>query len=303
MASSSKIALYGAIGANLAIAAMKFFAAAMTGSSAMLSEGIHSVVDSGNGALLLYGLKRSKRVADEQHPFGYGKEAYFWSFVVAILIFALGGGIALYEGIIHLLDPHPIIDPTWNYVVLSGAIVFESISFALAYKAFKSANKTNFIRRIRDSKDATTFAVMIEDTAALLGLLIAFAGVFLGQVTGEHYWDGLASVLIGLMLFGVAVFLAVETKALLVGESASPEDLAKLHSILKDDLTIRQIKSISSMHLGPDDVLLAMELSFDPNFSSDELVKEISKLEAIIKRELPHFDRVFIEASSQNPSL
>jgi cation diffusion facilitator family transporter len=299
----SKLAIYGAIGANLAIAVMKFVATFFTGSSAMLSEGIHSLVDSGNGILLLYGLKRSKRPADKKHPFGYGKEAYFWSFVVALFIFALGGGIAIYEGIHHILEPNHVDDPTWNYAVLLSAIVFESISFAIAYKAFKTANETSFIRRIRDSKDATTFAVVIEDTAALAGLVIALIGVFLGQYTGAPYWDGLASIVIGLMLCGVAVFLAVETKALLVGEGASAEDLKKLNEILAKMESIKQVRNIRTMHMGPTDVLLAMELAFDPSVNSEYIVAQVKILETEISNQLPHFDRVYIEATSKLESL
>lgn len=293
----SKIAIYGAIGANLMIAALKFVAAAFTGSSAMISEGIHSMVDSGNGVLLLYGIRRSTIPPDKRHPFGYGKEAYFWSFMVAVLIFALGGGIALYEGILHILEPHPTSDHTWNYIVLGGAIVFESISFYLAYRAFREANEGAVVRSIRESKDAATFAVMIEDTAALAGLLIAFAGVILGDITGNPYFDGSASVAIGLLLFGVAVFLAKETKGLLLGESASEKDMRILDKILSSSAFVKNYRNVNTMHVGPQNVLLALEAEFPDDCSAGQITAEINRLEELMRQQLPHFNRVYIEAS------
>jgi cation diffusion facilitator family transporter len=214
MAGGSNLAIYGAIGANSLIAISKFTASFFTGSSAMLAEGIHSLVDTGNGLLLLLGIKRSQQEPDDLHPFGYGKEVYFWSFVVSILIFALGGGFAIYEGIHALQDPQVIEDPTWNYVVLGAAIAFESVALYLALKTFNKsrAKNTNLIRSIVKSKDAATFAVIIEDTAAVAGLLVALLGIFLSQELNNPYMDGAASIVIGTILLAVATFLARESK-------------------------------------------------------------------------------------------
>ena len=224
-AGGSNIAIYSAIGANILIAISKFIAAFFTGSSAMLAEGIHSLVDTGNGLLLLLGINRSKQAPDKMHPFGYGKEVYFWSFVVSILVFSLGGGFALYEGIHALQDPHLIEDPTWNYVVLFAALVFEGTALYLSLKTFNKsrAGSGNLISSIIRSKDAATFAVIIEDSAAVAGLAIALLGVFLSQQLQNPYLDGTASVLIGILLLVVATFLARESKGLLLGESARPE--------------------------------------------------------------------------------
>jgi len=200
MATESRTAIFAAIAGNLAIAATKLTAAFFTGSSAMFSEGIHSVVDTGNGGLMLLGLRQSKKKPDANHPFGHGKELYFWSLVVAILIFALGGGISVYEGVAHLAHPQ-LHHPSWNYLVLGFAIVFEGISFYFAIKAFrKEMSGEGILRTIRHSKDPTTFTILFEDAAALLGLVVAFCGIFLGHQLNNPYMDGVASIIIGLIL-------------------------------------------------------------------------------------------------------
>ncbi len=223
MAGKSKISIYGAITANVLIAISKFLAAFFTGSSAMLAEGIHSVIDTGNGLLLLLGISRSSRTADESHPFGYGKEIYFWSFVVSILIFSLGGGFAIYEGVHTLGNPEDIENPVWNYSVLGAAMVFEGTSLIIAIREFRKSNPSGgLVSNIIKSKDPANFAVIIEDSAAVAGLLIALLGVFLSVQLENPYLDGVASLLIGAVLLGVATFLARETKNLLLGESARP---------------------------------------------------------------------------------
>ena len=227
MSTESRTAIFAAIAGNLAIAATKLIAAFFTGSSAMLSEGIHSLVDTGNGGLLLLGLRKSQKPADANHPFGHGKELYFWSLVVAILIFALGGGMSVYEGVTHLSHAQ-LHDPTWNYVVLGFAIVFESFSFYFAYKAFrKEMSGQGVFKTIRASKDPTTFTVLFEDTAALLGLVVAFLGIFLGHQLNNPYLDGVASIVIGVILAVVAGFLAFESKGLLIGEGVDPRGARK----------------------------------------------------------------------------
>ena len=234
MAAESTKAIYAAIGANFAVS--KFTAAAFTGSSAMISEGIHSLVDSENGGLLLLGLSRSQRAADTAHPFGYGKELYFWTLIVAILIFAVGGGISAYEGLLHILDPEPVESPVWNYSVLGLAVLFEGYSLYIAFKAFQSAKgDKDFWHSIRTSKGPTTFTVLFEDSAAMLGLLVALLGVYLAHNFNNPYFDGAASIGIGIILAAVAVFLAYETKGLLVGEGADPEMLGDIRRLAESD--------------------------------------------------------------------
>ncbi|MGI9175019.1 MAG: cation diffusion facilitator family transporter, partial [Rhodothermales bacterium] len=215
---SSKKAIYAAIVGNFAIAITKFIAAGISGSSAMLTEGIHSLVDTGNGGLLLFGLHRSRRPADEQHPFGYGKEVYFWTLMVAVLIFGLGGGISIYEGIQHMLHPEPIGDPTLSYIVLALAIVFEGIVWFIAWREFnRLRGDVSSWRFIRATKDPTLFAVLFEDTAALLGLVVALVGIFLSRQLEMPILDGAASVVIGVILCVTATLLLKESKGLLVG--------------------------------------------------------------------------------------
>ncbi len=221
---------------NSAIAVTKFIASAMTGSSAMLSEAIHSVVDTCNQLLLLWGLRQAKKPPDEEFPFGHGKEIYFWSFVVAIMIFALGAGISIYEGIKHLHDPHPVSNPMVNYIVLGLAMIFEGGAWLFAFKEFRAAKgKLGFIRAVREGKDPTLFVVLFEDSAAMLGLVIAFIGILLGQLTGIPYFDGAASVVIGLLLATVAAWLAHETKGLLIGEAAGSETRRELMALVESD--------------------------------------------------------------------
>ncbi|MFM1930775.1 MAG: hypothetical protein RL226_78 [Bacteroidota bacterium] len=298
MAGNSKIAIYGAIGANLGIAAMKFVASFFTGSAAMLSEGIHSTVDSFNGVLLLYGIKRSKREPDEKHPFGYGKEVYFWSFIVAMFIFALGGGMAIYEGIMHIVHPHATDDTMliWNYGVLIGAILLESVSFFLAFREFrKSIQGRGIVESLRASKDAATFAVLLEDTAALVGLVVALVGVTLSDLLNMPEIDGVTSIAIGLILCFVAFFLARETKGLLVGESATDIDLDGVRRILECNENIVQYNGLKTMHLGPDTVLLAIEADFSDDLSIHAVEAEIVAIEKKIKEQIPHISKIYIE--------
>jgi len=220
-ASSSRKVIYAALAGNTLIALTKFVSAAITGSSAMLSEGIHSLVDTGNQVLLLHGMRQAKKPADERFPFGHGKEVYFWSFVVAIMIFALGSGISIYEGVVHMRHPEPLHNPYINYIVLGLAMLFEGIAWFFALTEFsKAKGKWGFIEAVQRGKDPTMFVVLFEDSAAMLGLLVALAGIMLSQFTGILWFDGLASVIIGIILGSTAVWLAYETKGLLIGESS-----------------------------------------------------------------------------------
>lgn len=296
-AGGSNIAIYSAIGANILIAISKFVAASFTGSSAMISEGIHSLVDTGNGLLLLLGIKRSKQKPDALHPFGYGKEVYFWSFVVSVLIFALGGGFAIYEGIHALMDPKPLEDPTWNYIVLCAAIIFEGTALYLSLKTFNKSRKKagNLIRNIIKSKDAATFAVIIEDTAAVTGLSIALLGVYLTQTLENPYIDGGASVLIGLLLLAVATFLARESKHLLLGESATPETVSSIEKILQNNKKVKEWCVPQTMHFGPDNILLVIELDLEDGMELDEAEETMANLREEIKQQQPKISQVYIQ--------
>jgi cation diffusion facilitator family transporter len=302
MAGSSKIAIYGAIAANSAIAVSKFIAAFFTGSSAMLSEGVHSLVDTGNGILLLFGIKLSKNPPDEKHPFGYGNEVFFWSFVVAILIFALGGGIAIYEGVRHILHPRQLENVQWNYVVLILAMIFEGAALRVALKQFNASRRNKpFMRALKDSKDSSTVAVVVEDTAALLGLMIALLSVLLGHLTGWPYFDGIGSVLIGVLLVSVAFFFAVECKALLVGEGLLPEEVEKIGQILDEEPRVSVYRRPLSLYFGPSEVLVNLDVHFIDNLNSDQIEQKVDLIEYRIKAALPSVNRVnriYIEADT-----
>lgn len=295
----SKLPLYGALAANLAIAIMKFVAAAFSGSSAMLSEGIHSLVDTGNSLLLLLGLKKSQKPADASHPFGHGKELYFWSLIVAILIFAIGGGMSIYEGVEHLRNPNPLEDPTLSYFILVAAMIFEGIAWVVAYKNFsKTRHEKNFLRALRASKDPATFTVLFEDTAAIMGLAVAFLGIFLSHQLNNPYFDGAASIIIGLILAGVAVLLASESKDLLIGEGANKRTLESIGEIANADPAVARIAPPLTMHMGPYEILLAMDIKFKSNLDAGEIESAIVRLERTILTKHPEIKRIFIEAKS-----
>ncbi|MCG9972386.1 cation diffusion facilitator family transporter [Christiangramia crocea] len=301
-AGGSNIAIYGAIGANFLIAISKFVASFFTGSSAMLAEGIHSLVDTGNGLLLLLGIKRSKQKPDKLHPFGYGKEVYFWSFVVSILIFALGGGFAIYEGVHAIQDPHVIEDPTWNYAVLGAAIIFEGIALYLALKTFNKARShksKNIIKNIISSKDAATFAVIIEDTAAVTGLVVALLGVFLSQQLNNPYLDGAASIVIGAILLAVATFLARESKGLLLGESAHPEVVDEVERIINSNEYVKDSGLPQTMHFGPDKILLIVEVDLIEDLEFLEAEKIVDDLRNEIMEKRPNIKEVYIQTTNK----
>jgi len=310
MAGSSKAAIYGAILANTGIAILKFIAAFFTGSSSMLSEGIHSLVDTGNGALLLFGISRSNRPADDKHPYGYGNEVYFWSFIVAVLIFSLGGGIALIEGIEHLihlyheaqhgtLKPMDITHVNWNYGVLFFAIILEGSALRVALKEFnKTRGDVSFYKALADSKDTSTAAIVIEDSAAVIGLFIALIFVFLGHMTGHAYWDALGSVSIGVLLISVSFFFATECKDLLIGEGLLEEDIQKITEILETEENVTAFKRPLSLYFGPHEVLVNLDAKFNDNLTSEEIEETIDRLESKIKTAIPSVNRIFIEAET-----
>jgi cation diffusion facilitator family transporter len=297
MTEESKLPIYASIAANIAIAILKFIAAAISGSSAMVAEGVHSLVDSTDGGLLLIGHWRSRRPPDESHPFGYGHELYFWSLLVAVLFFVLGGGISVYHGILDLLHPEPLRDPTWNYLVLAGATVFDGTSFVIAYRSFrKTAEGRGFWAHMRGSKDPSQFAVVLEDGADLAGIAFAFTGVFLGHQLGMPRLDGVASICIGLVLAFVAVVLMRQTKALLLGESANAEVLSRIHGIINADAHVLAADPLLTMHLGPHDILLTTSVQLSDALSEPEVAHTIMRLEDRIRDEVPDVKHVCIDA-------
>jgi len=296
---SSKKVIYAALAGNAVIAATKFAAAAYTGSSAMLSEAIHSVVDTGNQGLLLYGLKRSGRPADRQHPFGYGMELYFWAFVVALLIFAVGAGVSIYEGVQKLLNPHPVTDPFINYLVLGAAFIFEGGAWWVAFREFrKSKGARGYLEEVRRSKDPAIFTVLFEDSAAMLGLIVAFAGIAAADAFDLAMLDGVASIIIGAILAATAMVLAYECKGLLIGEGASAQVLDGIERIVADVPGIVATNETLSMHLGPQDVLLTLSVDFADKLTAGQVEEAISDLERQIKQAFPEITRVFVEAQS-----
>ncbi len=298
-AHSSRKVVLAALAGNSAIAVTKFAAAAFTGSSAMLSEAIHSVVDSGNQLLLLYGIGRAAQPADEDHPFGYGMELYFWTFIVAILIFAIGAGLSLYEGIEHLAHPEPVTNAVVNYVVLAVAMVFEGAATSVAFKELrKTKGRVGYLEAVRRSKDAPVITVLFEDSAAILGLGVAFVGIALAQALELPELDGVASIVIGVILAIVATFLAYECKGLLIGEGAAPAVVAEIRAIVTAEPGIKRVNELLTMHLGPEDVLLNLSLDFGDGLSANQVEAVVSALEARIKERLPQVTRVFIEAQS-----
>ena len=304
MASSSKKVIYAALIGNGLIAITKFIASTITGSAAMMSEGIHSTVDTGNQLLLLLGLKKAKKPADKDFPFGHGKEIYFWSFVVAIMIFAVGAGISIYEGVHSLMDPHPVQNPMVNYIVLGLAMVFEAFAWYFAWKEFERVRgEQGYYETVRKEKNPTTFVVLFEDTAAMLGLIVAFIGIALAQWTGILIFDGIASIFIGLILAFTAAWLAYETKGLLIGESADPVIVAGIREIAAERKAITAVNEALTMHMGPEYILVNISVDFEGENKSSSVEKEIAELTEKIKTKYPLVKRVFVEAENPQREL
>ena len=293
----SKIAVYGAVAANLAIATMKFVGAAATGSSAMLSEGIHSVVDTGDGVLLLVGMHLAGRPADERHPFGYGKELYFWSLIVAVLIFGVGGGVSIYEGILRLLEPRPVEDAGWSYAILGGAALFEGASLGVAIRQFRrSIAGAPFWASLRSSKDPTLYTVIAEDSAALAGLAAAATGIYGSHALGMPAFDAGASVVIGLLLCGVSSLLILQARRLLVGEAVDTVMAEAIRAIAQNEPSVHRAGWPLTMHLGPDDVLLALDAEFKTGVPAEEVERAINRMEAAVRERFPEIGRIYIES-------
>lgn len=300
MAGSSKKVIYFALVGNAAISVTKFVAAIFTGSAAMFSEGIHSLVDTGNQVLLLFGLRQAKKPPNAQYPFGHGKEVYFWSFVVAILIFAVGAGLSIYKGVEHVLHPQVINDPIWNYLVLSIALVIEAYVFFIAIKEFnKSKGDYDYLTAIQRGKDPGLFVVLLEDAAAMMGLLVAMTGIALSQFTGNYVFDGIASIMIGLILAMVAVLLAYETKGLLIGESANKEVVKGINDVVKQMDGVQNVNEVLTMHMGPEYILVNLSVEFCDHMRTGQMEQMISRLDSEIKQKFTRVKRVFIEAEKK----
>lgn len=295
----SKRAVWVSICCDLGIGAVKFLAAGVTGSAAMLSEAFHSIVDSVNGFLLLWGRRASGKPPDADHPFGYGKELYFWSLIVAVLIFAIGGGMSLYEGVRSVL--HPVVSKrdAWDYGVLAIAAVFEFVTVVIAARDFRrSAGRYGYWKGVRTSKDPTLFTVLLDNVAAVLGVLFAFLGILLGHLLHRAYLDGVGAILVGLTLAAVAVILAIESKGLLIGEGVDRKTREKIRQLAAADPAVERVGGPLTMYFGPASVLLALEVQFQKGLSAAEVTSAVDRLEKSVRGEYPFIERIFIEAES-----
>ena len=292
----SKLVLYAALAANLGIAVAKFVAAGLSGSSAMLTEGFHSVVDSLNQVLLLYGRRASQRPADTIHPLGYGRELYFWSFVVAILIFATGAGLSVYEGVLHILEPNPIKDATISYIVLAVSFALEGSSWVMAVREFaRDKGSQGWWKAVRRSKDPSSFIVLFEDSAAIFGLVVAALGVFLSHSTGDAKWDGIASIVIGCALAGVAFVLARESKGLLIGERADPRlnEAVRVAFVGRPEVT--GVADVVTIHFAPDKVFVAADVDFEDRVAVGDIERLIAAVEAELRSAWPRIASIYVK--------
>jgi cation diffusion facilitator family transporter len=298
--SAGKLSVYVALGSNLAIAATKFIAAAYTGSSAMLSEAVHSLVDTVNEVLLLYGMHRAARPPDIAHPFGHGRELYFWSFIVALLVLALGAAAAFYEGVNHILHPAEMRDPIINYAVLGVSFAFEGISWWAGLKAFRATKGSQgYLDAFRSSKDPTTFTVLFEDSAALLGLVIASIGIGAAHALSAPRLDGAASIGIALVLLCASMLLARETKALLIGEPARSHVREAVLRVAEADRDVRHANGILTVQLGPNHIVAALSVEFEDALDTTEIERCVNRIEAAIKRAQPDVTTLFVKPQSR----
>jgi cation diffusion facilitator family transporter len=295
----SKTVIYAAMAGNLLIAIAKLAAAWFTGSSAMLSEAVHSMVDTGNQGLMLHGMRQASKPPTPDHPFGHGLRLYFWTFIVAILIFGLGAGVAVVEGIYKILEPHKLANPEVNYAVLAASFVFEGFTWLVAFREFRrSKGGRRWFDAVRSSKDPTVFTVLFEDMAALLGLLFAATGIAIGQAFDLPVMDGVASVVIGILLAVTAGFLAYESQSLLTGEGVQPNVRASIRRLAEAEPGVVRVNELLTMHFGPQDVLVALSLDFQDTQTAFAVENTVSRLENRVKSTHPEVTRVFIEAQS-----
>jgi cation diffusion facilitator family transporter len=291
--SSTKRVVYAALAGNLAIASIKFVAATMTGSSAMLSEGVHSLVDTINELLLLYGLRRAEKPPDITHPFGYGRDLYFWSFIVALLVLALGAGVSFYEGVTHLQNPEPMQKGIINYVVLGASYLCELASWRVGLQAFRNAKgKQGYFSAFKASKDPSLFIVLFEDGAAIIGLMIATIGIITAQIFNMPSLDGVGSIGISLVLVTSSMLLARETKQLLIGEAASPFVRESILRIAEADPEVRSANGVFTIQMGPSQVLAALSAKFHDGLTTEQIELCIGRIEAAIKQ--AHLDVMIV---------
>jgi cation diffusion facilitator family transporter len=300
----ANIVLYAALAANVGIAVAKFVAAAITGSSSMLTEGVHSLVDSLNQLLLLYGQHRAKRPPDREHPFGYGRELYFWAFVVAILIFGLGAGVSIYEGYLHIIEPEPLSDPLVNYVVLGVAFLMEGTSWVIAMREFaETKGDASWWKAIRESKDPSGFIVLFEDSAALAGLIVAAIGVWASHQWGDPRLDGYASIAIGVILAMVATLLARESKGLLIGERANEGLIHEVRTMLEQEACITAVNHVRTIHTAPEKVFVAISADFANTLPMGEAESLVERIEARLKAALPQLTSIYIRPEKQEDAV
>jgi cation diffusion facilitator family transporter len=291
--------LWVAFAANLGVAVAKFIAAAITGSSAMLTEGVHSVVDSTNQLLLLWGRKASRRPPDALHPFGYGRELYFWSFVVAVLVFALGAGVSIYEGVIHIAEPEPAVSPLIAYGVLAIAFLLEGWSTIAAFKEFRAAKGAlGWLEAVRRSKDPPGFIVLLENGAAMAGIVVAAVGLAISQMSGDPRFDGMASIVIGVILALTAFLLAFESKALLIGESADPELVKALRDLVAGSTGVTKVGEVLTVHSAPDQITAMLSVDFDDGISAREVERLVCEIEQQVATRYPLVRRLYIRPRS-----
>jgi cation diffusion facilitator family transporter len=299
MSGGSTRVILTALAANVGIAVAKFIAAGLTGSSAMLTEGVHSLVDSTNHVLLLYGQKRAQKPANAQHPLGYGRELYFWSFIVAILVFSLGAGVSVYEGILHILHPEPAADPKVAYIVLAVAFALEGWSTWEALKAFNVSRGTlSLLKAIQASKDAPTIVVLLENAGAMVGLVLAALGIGISQYTHNPMWDGLASVLIGLVLGAMAILLVIEAKSLLIGESADPALVEAIRASAQAHAGVEKVLDVLTVHHAPDQIVAVISADFENHISAADVERIVRDIEAQVAIEFPVVTRLYVRTVS-----
>jgi cation diffusion facilitator family transporter len=285
--------------ANLGIAVSKFVAAAITGSSAMLTEGVHSVVDSTNQLLLMWGRRQAKKPPDKLHPFGYGRELYFWSFVVAVLVFSLGAGVSVYEGILHIANPEPAVDPVIAYAVLLVAFLLEGWSTFEAFGDFeKSKGNLSWFQAVRRSKDPPAFIVLLENGAAIAGIIVAAIGLLLAQLTHDPFYDGAASVLIGVILGCTAALLAYESKALLIGEAADPELVSALHQMVESKKGVTAVGQVLTIHSAPDQITAMLSVDFDDDITARYVEAIVWGIEVEAAKRFPMVKRLYLRPRS-----
>jgi cation diffusion facilitator family transporter len=302
----TKQAVIVALSANILIALMKFTAAIFINSSALLAEGFHSLADTVNQAFLLLGIRLSAKPPDRRHPFGHARERYLWAFVVSLSIFIIGAFLSVHEGITKILHPEPLRQPGWGFLVLALSFFFDGYSWRIAFRELRMTFKSRGVfRALRESKAPALFIIFLEDSAAIFGLAIAFGGILLTSLTKQPVFDGAASIIIGIILALVALVLFYETKSLLIGEGVSAADMKRIKAAIATVPEVKEVVNVLTMHLGPEEILVNLDINFANGLSTDQVEQAIDKVEQAIRKELPAVKKIFVEAESlkQNPKI